>query len=110
MQILTQGIYDIDHMLWATQFNLVFYSPNKRSFRGPGGVGREVESATGRFLGDSALSPVVPGVVPGVVPRCPWRCPPLFFNLLYDIIRKYYIIRKPKEYLKIPKNTKNAEF
>ena len=72
------------------------YSPNKRSFRGPGGVDREVVSAGGRFLGDSALSlwslalsPVVPGVVP--------RGPPLFFyfkcseNVIYNIGAKILI-------------------
>jgi hypothetical protein len=40
------------------------YSPNKRSFRGPGGVGRGLDFLRG------------PKSVHGNCPRCPPRCPP----------------------------------
>ena len=60
-------------LLSASAGPMVYYSPNKRSLRGPGGVGRGVVCDRRRFLGNGrwpplalalslALSPVVPGV------------------------------------------------
>ena len=46
---------------------LISYSPNKRSFRGPGGVGRGLDSVVGGGGGKICareLAPVVPRVVP----------------------------------------------